>query len=108
MMTYKGSLRLLAIVAAVTTLAGCTSNQRGAEEEVRRNLKDPGSAQFGDFYYNPTTKKACLMVNAKNSMGGYSGYSAIVLRRTDEGWQYVSDNEIDFQSCKDVVADKAD
>lgn len=107
-MTHKGSLRLLALLAAIAPLAGCASNQSGAEEEVRRNLKDPESAQFGDFYYNSTTKKACLMVNAKNSMGGYNGYSAIVLKKGDNGWEYVSDNDTDLDTCKTALADKAD
>lgn len=107
-MTHKGSSRLLAILAAVTTLAGCASDRHGAEEEVKRNLKDPESAQFGDFYYNPTTKKACLMVNAKNSMGGYTGDSAILLKKADKGWEYVSDNDTYFDTCKTVLADKAD
>lgn len=107
-MTHKGSLRLLAMLAVIAPLAGCASNQRGAEEEVRRNLKDPESAQFGDFYYNSTTKKACLMVNARNSMGGYNGYSAIELKKADEGWEYVNDSDTDFDTCKTALADKAD
>jgi hypothetical protein len=107
-MTHKGSLRLLAVLAAITTLTGCANDRRGAEEEVRRNLKDPESAQFGNFYYSPTTKKACLVVNAKNSMGGYNGNSAIVLNKTDEGWEYVSDSDDDFDTCKAALADKGD
>lgn len=107
-MSQNGPLRLLAIMAAAATLTACTNDRRGAEEEVRRNLKDPESAQFGDFYYNPTTKKACLMVNAKNSMGGYTGDSAIVLKKADEGWEYVSDNDTYFDTCKTALADKAD
>ena len=56
-MTHKRSLSLLALMAAVASLAGCASNQRGAEEEVKRNLKDPASAQFGDFYLSIGVQK---------------------------------------------------
>jgi hypothetical protein len=107
-MKIMGPLRLLAVFATVTTLTACTSNRSGAEEEVRRNLKDPESAKFGDFYFNPTTKKACLVVNAKNAMGGYTGDGVILLNKTDDGWQYVSDNDTDFDTCKTALADKAD
>lgn len=107
-MKIIGSLRLLAVLATVATLTACTSDRSGAEEEVRRNLKDPESAKFGDFYFNPTTKKACLVVNAKNAMGGYTGDGVILLRKTGDGWQYVSDNDTDFDSCKKYMADEAD
>ncbi len=107
-MKIIGPLRLLAVLATVATLTACTSDRSGAEDEVRRNLKDPESAKFGDFYFNPTTKKACLVVNAKNAMGGYTGDGVILLRKTGDGWQYVSDNDTDFDSCKKFMADEAD
>ncbi|WP_349985831.1 hypothetical protein ABRP17_009660 [Stenotrophomonas sp. WHRI 8082] len=47
-----------------------------AERAVRRELKDPDSAQFKDVRANYTEEfglVACGRVNAKNSYGGYMG-----------------------------------
>src|SRR5690606_1740121 len=47
-----------------------------AERAVRRELKDPGAAQFKDVRANYTEEfgvAACGMVNAKNELGGYTG-----------------------------------
>lgn len=46
------------------------------EEAVKRNLKDPGSAEFGTMSGKLTGEKSaivCGSVNAKNSFGGYTG-----------------------------------
>jgi hypothetical protein len=43
---------------------------------VRRALKDPDSARFGQMLAGNNSKNeisVCLMVNAKNSYGGYTG-----------------------------------
>ena len=43
------------------------------EEAVRRNLKDPDSAQFTDMQFYVVRDLACGKVNAKNAYGGYTG-----------------------------------
>lgn len=103
-----GSLRLLAIAAGYLALGACSNLKHGAEEEVRRALKDPDSAKFGEFYYNPKTKKACLTVNAKNAMGGYTGDKQVLLQRDDKGWNNIAEDEISASSCRDDLADKAE
>lgn len=52
-----------------------------AKRAVRASLKDPDSAQFKDVYANYTEKfgvVACGQVNAKNSLGGYTGFKRFV------------------------------
>ncbi len=52
-----------------------------AQKAVRREFKDPDSAQFKDVFANYTEAYgvvACGYVNAKNSFGAYTGYKAFV------------------------------
>ncbi len=52
-----------------------------AERAVRRELKDPDSAQFKDVRANYTEEfgvAACGLVNAKNEIGGYTGFRRFV------------------------------
>lgn len=52
-----------------------------AERAVRRELKDPDSAQFKDVRANYTEEfgvVACGRVNAKDELGGYAGFRRFV------------------------------
>lgn len=52
-----------------------------AERAVRASLKDPDSAQFRDVRANYTEEfgvVACGRVNAKNDLGGYTGFRRFV------------------------------
>lgn len=52
-----------------------------AKRAVKSTLKDPDSAEFKDVYVNYTEEYgvvACGRVNAKNSLGGYTGDKAFV------------------------------
>ena len=95
----------LIISAVCLALPGCDSTRSGAEAAVLENLKDPDSAQFGEFYYNPDTGRGCLSVNAKNSLGGYTGDQQAYVRNTADGWENVDivDKSQDF--CRQVFAD---
>lgn len=96
--------RLALALACIATLAGC-SGRSGAEAAVRDSLKDPDSAKFGDFYYNAKTKKGCLTVNARNSMGGYTGdQQAYVELKKD--WEVMGIGDLTPASCKEIHADQ--
>ena len=97
--------RIILIGTIALALAGCDSSKRVAEAAVRNVLKDPTSAQFGDFYYNSKTKKGCLTVNAKNSMGGYDGDQQAYVKRTDSGWENEGIADIRLDECQSIFAD---
>lgn len=97
----------LALLFALA-LTACDRDRHGAEEITREALKDPESARFGDFYFNPQTKKGCLTVNAKNSMGGYTGDQQSYVEKTDKGWENVGIADIPVDSCRRVHADRKD
>ena len=52
-------------------------SQRLAREQVTAKLKDPGSAQFRN------QKGFCGEVNAKNSFGGYGGFTRFIAAGKD-------------------------
>ena len=100
-------MKKLCLVAVLAMLTACGSDRSGAEDAVRTILKDPESARFGEIYYNEFTKKGCLTVNAKNSIGGYTGDQQAFIRRTEQGWEATSIAEIDQEGCRQVHADQA-
>ena len=55
------------------------------KDSIKKRLKDPKSAQFRDLYFSdkmaPVT---CGEVNAKNSLGGYTGYERFVTANSPE------------------------
>lgn len=82
----KSSLVMLAIVSS---LVGCHSAQREAEERAKSALGelllDPNSVQLrtvhiGKKYQGKTT--VCGEVNAKNAMGGYAGFKPFLVAGT--------------------------
>lgn len=96
---------LVAAVAALCLLSACSLNRNGAENAVRDVLKDPDSAEFGEFYYNSSTQKGCLIVNAKNSLGGYTGDQMAFVIKTEEGWVVERIFETSMEGCQRVLAD---
>jgi hypothetical protein len=51
---------------------------------LRSGLFDPESAQFQDVKHFSTTGATCGLVNAKNRMGGYVGFTRFVVRKDGE------------------------
>lgn len=95
------------VVAASFALTACDSNKSDAEEALRITLKDPESARFGEFYFNTRTNKGCLAVNAKNSMGGYTGNQQAYMEKTAKGWENFGIADIPLSSCREIYADRA-
>jgi hypothetical protein len=107
MKTIQHVARPLAALGIMLALAAC-GEKSAVEDAVRQNLKDPDSARFSTFYYSKNTKRACITVNAKNSMGGYTGDKEIQLQRGADGWEWVSENELGEDYCKRAWADAKD
>jgi hypothetical protein len=49
------------------------------EHKVRAVLNDPDSAKFRDVGFNKKTGAGCGYVNAKNRMGGYTGFTMFIV-----------------------------
>lgn len=76
-----------------------------AEIAVTNSLKDPDSARFGEFYINKLTGKGCLVVNARNSMGGYTGDQVAYISRNDGQFQVT---DIKYDNIFDICKEQAD
>jgi hypothetical protein len=89
------------IVALASVLPGCSGKSQ-AERAVREILKDPDSAKFGEFEVVDDTdgKGACLVVNAKNSMGGYTGDQVASLIKKDGKWEAIDISDTSLESCE--------
>lgn len=82
-------LRVAAVVVGVAALAAAgvagyrhmaeRSIHERATDAVRRALNDPESARFDRVTYNAATLSTCGLVNAKNRMGGYVGFTRFVV-----------------------------
>jgi hypothetical protein len=95
-------MKRIIVLAALAMLGGC-GEEKAAQQAVLEVLKDPDSAKFGEFYYNSDTKKACLGVNAKNAMGGYTGEEQAFLDETEKGWEFSHFGEVSAEMCKEII-----
>ena len=77
--------KLIALIPIVFFLASCGDSSK-IKDVVRQNLKDPGSAQFKDTIFSPDNKRACIVWNAKNSMGGYGNWDVAELKKENSEW----------------------
>ncbi len=73
-------------IAVAFFLVAC-SERSDVEETVRARLKDPASAQFKDFVVSDSSNFACIVWNARNSMGGYGDWDIAELKRENSQWQ---------------------
>ena len=97
---------LVLVALAGIALAGCgKSDIDRAREAVVDRLKDPESARFRNERVVGEDHFVCGEVNAKNSAGGYVGFSSYAALRQDDG-SYVafleSEGQTTFKesSCK--------
>lgn len=81
---------VMAVVVTLVALTGCDNAMFDDElrKGVRATLKDPTSAQWGDKVV--VKNYACIVVNAKNAMGGYGGKEAIFLKKDAEAWSILA------------------
>lgn len=99
-------MKKLTLIVVLCLLAACDRNRSGAEDAVRDILKDPESARFGEFYFNSSTNKGCLTVNARNSMGGYTGNQTAYVENGESGWRALFISQLTVQDCRKIHADK--
>lgn len=54
------------------------------QEAIKAKLLDPGAAQFRMNEYRVGSAYYCAIVNAKNRMGGYTGFQPFLIRLVDD------------------------
>jgi hypothetical protein len=81
-------------------MAGC-GQDADLQVSIKKSLKDPDSAKFGKVLYFEDS--ACYEVNAKNSMGGYTGTKISILKKIENKWHVVTFQETTLEGCVDVL-----
>lgn len=67
-------------------------------------LKDPDSARFGGRIVLVNYNYACVEVNAKNSLGGYTGFQQAALAKVDENnWGVLKIANLSRDQCVDAL-----
>lgn len=79
-------------------LSACGGVESEAKKAVLKELKDPDSAKFGNFVQIGDSY-ACLTVNAKNSLGGYTGDQQALLEKSDGKWIAFSITDVSQDFC---------
>lgn len=82
---------------------GSFGEEGDIQDAVRASLKDPESARFGEL--TVVGKQACQTVNAKNSMGGYTGNQQAYLMKDGNEWGVLEINsKLTHEACLQVIA----
>lgn len=81
-MNFKIILIAILTIFFLTSCEQLPGEINEAKREVRRNLIDPDSAKFGEAIFNKKTEAVCGFVNAKNRMGGYTGFNPFVYEKS--------------------------
>ncbi|MCV2351993.1 hypothetical protein [Paucibacter sp. Y2R2-4] len=93
-------ISLLVVVALL--LSACGGVESEAKKAVLGRLKDPDSAKFGKFT-QVNEKTACLTVNARNSMGGYTGDQQAHLMKFEDKWDVMTIGEVSHDECIGIM-----
>ena len=72
--------RTLATLVVAVLLGGC-GDDAAITNAVKEQLKDPGSAQFKKVTISQSGQLACVVWNAKNSLGGYDDWKTATLEK---------------------------
>lgn len=82
-------LKFITVICVCLLLSACNSVKSDAKKLVLSRLKDPDSAKFGNFT-QVNEESACFTVNARNSMGGYTGDQQAILTKYNSEWMLVA------------------
>ena len=105
-------MKFLALALIGISLVGCDNKPfakvQPTEEEklqavVRVSLKDPDSAKFGKVSVVKESN-ACVTVNAKNSLGGYTGDQQAFLMKSNGLWEVLSIDEMTHERCIEIMS----
>lgn len=96
-------IKICTVLVGLIILAGC-SQRDPIEGAVLENLVDPDSAKFGELVLSEDEERACIGVNAKNPMGGYTGETYFIVHKVEGGWEVGGDTDSGDQDfCLQVI-----
>jgi hypothetical protein len=78
--------KLFVLLPLALMLSACGGEESKIKNVVQQNLKDPSSVQFKDVVISENGWRACIIWNAKNSMGGYGDWNVAELRKIGSEW----------------------
>lgn len=95
------------IIALSVLISACSNPESDAKNAVLNRLSDPDSAKFGEFTL-VNEHGACLGVNARNKMGGYTGEQQAILIRGDQDrgnaeWEVTELSKLSHEKCITVI-----
>lgn len=93
---------ILLKIVVILLLTACGGVESEAKKAVLDSLKDPGSAKFGKFT-QINEKSACFTVNARNSMGGYTGDQQAQLMKFENTWVVMGIEKLSHDMCIDIM-----
>ncbi len=94
--------KFLLQIVVVLLLTACGGVESEAKKAVLGSLKDPDSAKFGKFT-QVNENRACFTVNARNSMGGYTGDQQAQLMKIENAWVVIGIDELSHDTCIDFM-----
>jgi hypothetical protein len=77
--------KIFVLLSLVLMLTACGEESK-IKDVIRNNLKDPESAMFKDAVFSSDGKSACIVWNAKNSMGGYGDWKTSFFDKINSEW----------------------
>lgn len=92
---------------ALLCLAGCGHSYDEYRASVEHPLKDPGSAQYRNDRVVTNAmglSHYCGEINAKNSLGGYTGFRRFIASKTSVTFEREDDPEIVSRAFEDFWA----
>jgi hypothetical protein len=98
-------MRKFLLVGIFCTVAACTNS--AVKDAVLEDLIDPESARFGEISYSKDGNHACVEVNAKNRMGGYTGDQQMFVDRADGEWTAGYSLDISHDQCVRMINEKS-
>lgn len=94
-------MRLSVLAVTCGLLTACSDG--AVKDAVREGLIDPESARFGEISYSDKGERACVEVNAKNRMGGYTGDKQMVVAKFEGEWTPIDDIELSHETCVELI-----
>lgn len=100
----KFFITITALVLNLTlfSVAFADTTEDDVKKAVIAVLKDPDSARFGEVT-QVAKDKFCVTINAKNSMGGYTGNQESMVIKLNGAWQSLGSDSITKELCAQAI-----